>query len=218
MKVHPETMKQYLQLTLLNGSNGLSSLGLPGAGSNASQGPDFAQMLDGLLMMQSQSTAVTVDSTASLSSLQRLAGGGVQPAGDQGQYDEIIDAASQRYGVDRSLIKAVIQAESSYNENAVSSAGAKGLMQLMDGTAEGLGVQDSFDPDQNIHGGTRFLAWLLDRYDGQEAMALAAYNAGPGRVDRLGVRTDDELMASLTGLPKETQRYIGKVQGYKAYY
>lgn len=218
MKVHPETMKQYLQLTLLSGSNGLASLGLPGGGSAPSQGTDFAQMLDELLLMQSQSAAASVSSTASLSSLQRLGGGAVKPAGDQGQYDEIIDAASQRYGVDGSLIKAVIQAESSYNADAVSSAGAKGLMQLMDGTAEGLGVKDSFDPVQNIHGGTRFLGWLLDRYDGQEAMALAAYNAGPGRVDRLGVRNDAELMASLSQLPKETQRYIGKVQGYKAYY
>lgn len=127
-----------------------------------------------------------------------------------------VNNASQKYGVDASLIHAVIQTESSYRPDAVSSAGAKGLMQLMDGTAKGLGVTDSFDPTQNIEGGTRYLSMLLKKYNGQEQVALAAYNAGPGRVDRTGITTNEELQQKLHLLPQETQRYIGKVLSAKA--
>jgi soluble lytic murein transglycosylase-like protein len=132
-------------------------------------------------------------------------------AGRPTEYEPLIAAAAAKYGVDPSLIKGIIQTESSFNPNAGSSAGAKGLMQLMDGTARGLGVTDSFDPAQNIEGGTRFLAYLLDKYKGNEKAALAAYNAGPGRVDRLGIRTDGDLISKLHQLPQETQRYVGKV-------
>jgi len=116
------------------------------------------------------------------------------------------------------LIKAVIDTESSFNPNVVSSAGAKGLMQLMDGTARGLGVSDSFDPAQNIDGGVRYLSYQLKRFDGQEKMALAAYNAGPGRVINLGVSSDQELLEKLTLLPKETQCYITKIERARAPY
>ncbi|MBO9600476.1 MAG: lytic transglycosylase domain-containing protein, partial [Cohnella sp.] len=104
--------------------------------------------------------------------------------GSSSAFDELINAAGLKYGVAPSLIKSVIQTESSFHPTAVSSAGAKGLMQLMDDTAKGLGVTDSFDPAQNIDGGTRFLSYLLRKYDGNASVALAAYNAGPGRVDR----------------------------------
>ncbi|GGG10485.1 lytic transglycosylase domain-containing protein [Paenibacillus abyssi] len=127
------------------------------------------------------------------------------------EYETLINAASNKYGVDPSLIKAVIHTESSFRSDAVSSAGAKGLMQLMDATAKGLGVNDSFDPGQNIDGGTRYLSYLLRKYDNNELAALAAYNAGPGRVDRLGIRTDADVMNQLGSLPSETQKYIGKV-------
>ncbi|MFI2857456.1 lytic transglycosylase domain-containing protein [Paenibacillus sp. JSM ZJ436] len=126
-------------------------------------------------------------------------------------YDGLIQAAAQRYGVPADLIKAVIDTESSFNPQAVSSAGAKGLMQLMDATARGLGVQDSFDPAQNIDGGTKYLAYQLDRFNGETGMALAAYNAGPGRVSRLGITSDEELLNRLELLPAETQSYIYKV-------
>lgn len=116
------------------------------------------------------------------------------------------------------LIKAVIDTESSFNPNVVSSAGAKGLMQLMDGTARGLGVSDSFDPAQNIDGGVRYLSYQLKRFDGQEKMALAAYNAGPGRVINLGVSNDQELLEKLTLLPKETQSYLTKIERARAEY
>ncbi|MEK5239126.1 lytic transglycosylase domain-containing protein [Paenibacillus sp. FSL L8-0470] len=133
-------------------------------------------------------------------------------------YEELIQTASTKYGVPVDLIKAVIDTESSFNPNVVSSAGAKGLMQLMDGTANGLGVSDPFDPAQSIDGGVRYLSYQLKRFDGQEKMALAAYNAGPGRVNKLGVNSDQELMEKLSQLPKETQDYILKIERARAEY
>ncbi|QWU14969.1 Transglycosylase SLT domain-containing protein [Paenibacillus sophorae] len=133
-------------------------------------------------------------------------------------YEDLIQAASSKYGVPADLIKAVIDTESSFNPNVVSSAGAKGLMQLMDGTAEGLGVSDPFDPAQSIDGGVRYLSYQLNRFNGQEKMALAAYNAGPGRVIKLGVNTDEELMQQLDKLPEETQAYIAKIERARAKY
>ena len=120
----------------------------------------------------------------------------------------IIDKAAKRYGVDGGLIKAVIKAESNFNTHAVSSAGAQGLMQLMPSTARGLGVTDSFDPEQNVMAGTRFLKDMLHRYGGNVDDALAAYNWGPGNVDRHG---SDRL-------PRETRAYLGKVKEYYAQY
>lgn len=133
-------------------------------------------------------------------------------------YNDLIEQASRKYGVPESLIKAVIDTESSFNPQVVSSAGAKGLMQLMDGTAQGLGVSDSFDPAQNIDAGTKYLSYQLKRFNGQEKMALAAYNAGPGRVSRLGVSSDAELMNNINSLPEETRKYITKVQNARSKY
>ncbi|WP_054956643.1 lytic transglycosylase domain-containing protein [Paenibacillus dakarensis] len=133
-------------------------------------------------------------------------------------FEELITAAGEKYGIPTSLIKAVIDTESSFNPNAVSSAGAKGLMQLMDGTARGLGVSNSFDPVQNIDGGTKYLSYQLQKFGGEIAMALAAYNAGPSRVTRLGVSNDEELIAQAHRLPAETQAYIRKVMNARAKY
>jgi soluble lytic murein transglycosylase-like protein len=127
------------------------------------------------------------------------------------QYDDIIKQASQKYGISEALIKAVIKVESSFNPETVSSAGAKGLMQLMDATARGLGITNSFDPAQNIDGGTKYLSYQLKRFDGQEKLALAAYNGGPNRLAKLGIQTEQELMEKLHLLPQETQNYLRKI-------
>lgn len=133
-----------------------------------------------------------------------------------GDLQDLIAKASRNYGVPESLIKAVIATESSFNPQAMSSAGAKGLMQLMDGTARGLGVTNSFDPAQNIDGGTKYLSYQLNRFGGEVKTALAAYNAGPGRLQRLGISNDEQLMEKLHLLPQETQNYIGKIMNAQA--
>ena len=101
---------------------------------------------------------------------------------------EITQYASQ-YDIDSKLILAVIRNESCFDRSAVSPAGAQGLMQLMPATARWLGVTDSFSPDQNIRGGTKYLSDLVKRYDNNIKMALAAYNAGPGAVAKYGGTT-----------------------------
>jgi soluble lytic murein transglycosylase-like protein len=122
--------------------------------------------------------------------------------------ESIVDRASRRYGVDPALIKAVIKAESSFDQHAVSPVGAQGLMQLMPGTASDLGVKNPLDAEQNVMGGTKYLKGLLKKYDGQIDKALAAYNWGPGNVDRRGIDI----------LPRETRDYLAKVKRYYEHY
>ncbi len=114
---------------------------------------------------------------------------------------QIVREASETHGVDSDFIRSVIKQESAGNTHAVSPAGARGLMQLMPGTASQLGVNDSFSPEQNVHGGTRYLRELLERYNGDAVKALAAYNAGPKAVDRY------------KGIPpyRETRQYVQRV-------
>ncbi|QRG69903.1 lytic transglycosylase domain-containing protein [Brevibacillus choshinensis] len=124
---------------------------------------------------------------------------------------EKIDRMARSIGVDKNLVREVVRAESNFNPNAVSRAGAKGLMQLMDPTARAMNVRNAYNPDENLAGGTKYLKSLLDRYDGNVKVALAAYNAGPGRISRLGIDSDTELEERYDQLPQETQRYVEKI-------
>ena len=123
-------------------------------------------------------------------------------------YQQDIAKYAGEFQIDEKLVLAVIRNESCFDKAAVSSAGAEGLMQLMPATAISLGVTNSFSPQQNIRGGTQYLAELIRRYDNNITMALAAYNAGPGAV------------AKYDGVPPypETQKYIEKVmKSYRTY-
>ncbi len=115
--------------------------------------------------------------------------------------DEVVNSASQRYWLDPDLVSSVIKAESGFNVRAVSPKGAQGLMQLMPGTASQLGVPNAFDPAANVEGGTKYLRELLERYNFDLVKALAAYNAGPLRVEQFG------------GVPPyyETRAYVARV-------
>lgn len=158
------------------------------AGTNQTAGDAFTTLLN--LMQaaekrESQKTAQTIQT------------------GDPGM-EAAFSKAADTYRVSVDLLKAVGKAESGFRSDAVSRSGAVGVMQLMPATARGLGVGDPYDMEQNIMGGAKFLSSLLDRYDGNVELALAAYNAGPANVDKYG------------GVPpfKETQNYIPKVLAY----
>ena len=117
------------------------------------------------------------------------------------EINELIDKYAEKNGLDSDFVKAVVKQESGFNPNATSKCGAMGLMQLMPATAEGLGVTNAYDAEQNIMGGTKYLKGLMDRFDNNKSLALAAYNAGPNAVKKYG------------GIPPymETQNYVKNV-------
>lgn len=126
------------------------------------------------------------------------------------RIDNAISTSSKRYGVDENLIRAIIKVESNFDPNVVSKAGAKGLMQLMPENCRDLGVTDPFNIEQNIDGGTRHIKEYLDKYDGDVEMALMAYNGGPTRMAKRGVKSINDIYK----MPKETQNYVPKVMKY----
>jgi len=132
--------------------------------------------------------------------LQESAGGG------RPEIEQLIDRVAEQVSLAPELIRSVVAVESDFQPQAVSHAGAQGLMQLMPATAAELGVQDSFNPQQNLLGGSRYLKQLLVKYDGDLDKALAAYNWGQGNVDRKG----------LEQMPEETRQYLFKVKGLLA--
>ncbi len=126
---------------------------------------------------------------------------GVAPKVSHGEIDQLIDKYSEQNSLDPDFVKAVVKQESGFNPNAKSHCGAMGLMQLMPATAQGLGVTDAYDAEQNIYGGTKYLKGLMDRFHNNKELALAAYNAGPNAVKKYN------------GVPpyKETQNYVKSV-------
>jgi soluble lytic murein transglycosylase-like protein len=124
------------------------------------------------------------------------------------EFEHLIKTCSEKYGVNPSLVKAVIHAESGYNPNAVSSKGASGLMQLMPSTAKSLKVADRFNPKDNVEGGVKYLRFLLDTFRGDVSLAVAAYNAGLNKVAKYG------------GIPpyNETRTYVNRVLSYMKSY
>ncbi len=122
--------------------------------------------------------------------------------------EQIINQAAEKYGVNKSVVKSIILAESAGKHDAVSKANAKGLMQLMEPTAKELGVKNIFDPEENVNGGTKYFSQLLGKFDGNIELALAAYNAGPDSVKKYN------------GIPpyKETINYVNRIKNYINYF
>ncbi|SHE74303.1 lytic transglycosylase domain-containing protein [Caloramator proteoclasticus] len=182
------------------------------ASSNEQTGMMFGAILD--KMLESQNTlggqayqSNSKNSTEVFSDIKKIINDSPK------DLDEAIKEVSRKYGVEEELIRAVIKQESGFNQNAVSKAGAIGLMQLMPSTAKSLGV-NPYDALENLDGGTRYLRNLLNSFSGNKALALAAYNGGIGRMKRLGVDTVEEI----SKMPTETRNYVNKVlKNYEQY-
>jgi len=184
---------------------GLSPAGAPLSTSSASSPASTGAT--GSSGFAAQLASVTGTPAAAATTDTYATAGATAGTGASTPYAAEIDAAAAKYNVDPALLRGLIRQESNFNANATSPAGARGLTQLMPGTAAALGVDPSV-PAQAIEGGAKYLRQQLDRFGNDPAKALAAYNAGPGAVQRYG------------GVPPyaETQNYVRKVMGYAAEY
>ncbi|TYS15818.1 lytic transglycosylase domain-containing protein [Rossellomorea vietnamensis] len=209
-----QALKTMMELQALQGLNSNSKSGQPVSGSDSSL---FQQMLTETLASQSMQPQLSKLGSVSqmiplfsngnslvtknaASYISNAASVSTSKAPDS-SIQQIISRAAQKYNLPVKLISSVISQESNFKPDAVSHAGASGLMQLMPATARGLGVTDIFDPEQNVFAGTKYLKQMMDKYNGRLELALAAYNAGPGNVDKYN------------GIPpfKETMQYVQKV-------
>ncbi|MBS4193656.1 lytic transglycosylase domain-containing protein [Lederbergia citri] len=206
-------LKTILDIQLIKGFSGARSNSLLNEESNS-----FAELLQQTVMNSVNAPASQTFNTNTLGAVYQMQIGSLPVFANSSAFpissgsnatnttipenlEAIIQKASEVYNLPAKLIKSIVKHESNFNSAAVSHAGASGLMQLMPQTAKGLGVNDIFDPLENIMGGSKYLRNMLDKYDGNLVLALAAYNAGPGNVDKYG------------GIPpfKETQNYVRKV-------
>jgi hypothetical protein len=179
---------------------------------------DTVKLLGGVKPGSGGSSSAYLRPTGSLSSSSRSSGG----AGRAIAYREapssivnIVDQAAQKYKVNPNLIAAIIKKESTFKNNLVSPAGARGYMQLMPGTARDLGVRNPMDPTQNIMGGVKYIRQMLENYGGNTELALAAYNWGPGNLNKARRRYGSSWSAIRSHAPKETRDYVDKIMGWR---